>query len=750
MLRRWRAEIIGGGALLLCLIALALLLIDRRLEYSFITYRYAQNFAAGRGLTFNLSGPPILSGAVSPLYAILLATGSSLTADLPVLSNIISIVSIGAGGMALAAIFHPYGKLPALLAAGAFIMFPLLWASLGLETNLWLAFGLGGLLAYARHHGRLAAILLALMALIRLEGIILVVVVLADAFASRRPLRLTALGLYAGTVGLGMLILLSNYPPPTWLPTLPSSSVAGRLPDIIGVNILLGLGALLSALLALSWGWIAFAVLVVAGGWEARSQRPAILLAGWALFHMVTLGILQVGVYVWTFAPLAPALAAFTAMGAKLIVERVPVGRARIGGWIAASVIVFWAGGESELGLAWATPTPATDFSALAGRQPDPAMRPVAEWLRTQTSTDVVIGAREAGSLGHLSARGVVDYYGALQPELADALARGDGGWWIMHSQPDYLALSENDVQNIDGYSPIADEWFAANYQEAARFPATGNAPTMIIFQRGSPPRPMQESLINLVGYDAGLTLNGIAADFSLEPLEGGRLGLIRLEWLLPEPLTGQRIVSIRIRSGDGSVLAGLASRTVDFSRWPTRKLITTYHPIRVSEALPSGVYHVQVGVGLDANALNWQTVGRAKIPFEGATDLGGISGAHSEFGDIELIGYRVGRREAGLEALLLWRAIHAPTTDYQIVVQVIDLNGTIVAQQTVQPHGGAYPTSVWSAGEEVTDTILLDISGIPAGEYDVTVGLLAPDNSRALTLDGKDSVFVGRVNIEP
>jgi len=74
--------------------------------------------------------------------------------------------------------------------------------------------------------------------------------------------------------------------------------------------------------------------------------------------------------------------------------------------------------------------------------------------------------------------------------------------------------------------------------------------------------------------------------------------------------------------------------------------------------------------------------------------------------------------------------------------------NGAVVASQDVEPHNGAYPTSVWSPGEQVTDTIVLPVGQIPSGEYDVYVGLSTLDGAPVRTPDGKDSVFVGHISL--
>jgi hypothetical protein len=80
----------------------------------------------------------------------------------------------------------------------------------------------------------------------------------------------------------------------------------------------------------------------------------------------------------------------------------------------------------------------------------------------------------------------------------------------------------------------------------------------------------------------------------------------------------------------------------------------------------------------------------------------------------------------------------------------VRDLGGAIVTQDEFEPHGGSYPTSIWSAGEQVPDAYLLNISGVPQGTYQVYVGLFNPDNTRILALDGRDAVFVGQIDVTP
>src|SRR5574341_966319 len=106
MMRERRVEIIGGLVMVAVLLGLAAVFFDQRLADSFITYRYARNFASGAGLVYNPGQPPVLSEIVSPLYAIILAAFVPFSLDLPTVSTAIGILGTALGALALYAILR--------------------------------------------------------------------------------------------------------------------------------------------------------------------------------------------------------------------------------------------------------------------------------------------------------------------------------------------------------------------------------------------------------------------------------------------------------------------------------------------------------------------------------------------------------------------------------------------------------------------------------------------------------------------
>ncbi len=726
-----------------------LLLINRHLDRAFIAYRYAHNVAAGQGFSYN-AGEAVLSSAASPPYVLLLALGSALLPDLPLLGNLIGVLCVAGGALTLGSITrqaeHPVtGVLAALLYAS----FPAVWLLLGLETGLWLALCLLAVWLYLREWMVGAALALALATLTRPEGALLAAVLAIDLVVERRRLPPAAAGTYAGLAALGILWGQAAFTSGGPLPGLGSSAgmhdqIAGSLP--------VGLAAQGAGLMALSPLWAVTLILTIGGAFLARRQVWALILAGWAALHLTVLALVNAPATAWAYAPLIPTLTGLAALGGgglfELIarrVSRLPAVAAAIG----ALLLLIAAPARSIYRVVTTPPEQALPWAALSPTLASYDDLAAGQWLQQNIPAGAVVGSTRLGVLGYAAAsHSLIEYQGELQPDVRQAYERGDPQWWIGEYTPEVVVLSAAEYQNLDGYDFSTDPWFTGHYTQTMRIePARPGSEALLIFRRTAQPPPLSETLVNFVTYSDGLTLNRIATDFSLTPLATGQIGRVRLEWLLEEPVRDVRHVAIRIQGRDG-VSAAMLGRPLDFSAWPRRELLTTYHALPVLAVVPPGAYRVEVGVGPDPFNLTWQAIAEAKVPFSNSAFLGALSGVSARFGEVSLTGYRLARTEEGLEVLLMWKAVSQPRTDYQILIQLRDPTGTVVAQLVVQPHEGNYPTSIWSADEEVPDRYVLDISQVPGGSYEVYVGLVDPDGSRLLTTDGRDTVLVGPVNL--
>lgn len=741
-----RLEIFILLALLLVAAGLGVLLLDQRADSSFITYRYAQNLAAGRGFAYN-AGQPMLSEAVAPLYVLLLSIAAGFTSDLPLVGNVGGITAIALGALALYLIARPAGWPTATAAAAFYLLFPLLWATLGAETALWMALGLWAIWSHGRGWGNVAAILLACATLMRPEAAVLAFVLAADGVLNGRPLRPLPGGLYAGVVALGLLWMVRSVEGGALLPAPPQALNGVLLPDAIGADALAGLARFGGALWVLSPLWALALPIAACGAAGLRKERWMLPLLGWAAMHLAVLIILRAAAYIWQFAPLLPALSTLVGLGLRWVAAHIkPLLVKRVA--LALAIIAIGGAAAHTLYTLGAIPP------HPAPRWPPPFPAPVEEgyvqaalWLRDNTSPDALVGATQIGALGYLSQRPLVDYFSRLQPQIRQALARGDRLWWLGEYQPRYLVLRSPEQAELAALSAQGDLWFNRAYAEVVRFPLSSSPDEVIVLALAVEPPPLVEQLVGMVRYDDGIVLNSIATDFPLAPLEGGHMGRVRLEWLLEEPVDTARYVSIAIRGRRGMV-AALGGRVLDFQRWPTRRLITTFHTLDLAPGLAPGVYDVQVGIGADALNITWQTVAIAKIPFPEAAFVGAVAGLRAEFGDLVLLGYRLSSSSEGLEVLLMWEAARAPHADYRVLVQVRDAQGVIVAQTEAEPYDGAYPTSVWSAGERVADVRRMETGGLLPGEYTVYAGLIDPDGRRLLTADGQDAVLLGQVAI--
>lgn len=118
----------------------------------------------------------------------------------------------------------------------------------------------------------------------------------------------------------------------------------------------------------------------------------------------------------------------------------------------------------------------------------------------------------------------------------------------------------------------------------------------------------------------------------------------------------------------------------------------------------------------------------------------------NASFGDsIALLGYSLSppNLAAGqpVRVTLVWKATSRVDSDYVVFLHLLNSQGDIVAQRDGPPQDGSYPTSLWGPGEFVADEHELSIPGnLPAGVYDLAIGLYRPDSGERLPViaDGR------------
>src|SRR5581483_2296692 len=102
----------------------------------------------------------------------------------------------------------------------------------------------------------------------------------------------------------------------------------------------------------------------------------------------------------------------------------------------------------------------------------------------------------------------------------------------------------------------------------------------------------------------------------------------------------------------------------------------------------------------------------------------------------IDFLGYGLDRARLvpgeSLAVTLYWSARGRPSRDYTVFVHLLDAAGKLRAQSDGPPSDGHYPTSVWDKGEVIADRHQITLgSGLPAGTYQIEVGMYAPDTGQ-------------------
>ena len=166
-------------------------------------------------------------------------------------------------------------------------------------------------------------------------------------------------------------------------------------------------------------------------------------------------------------------------------------------------------------------------------------------------------------------------------------------------------------------------------------------------------------------------------------------------------------------------------------SLWPKDAIVASHFELRLAADIPVGQYNVAVKV---REAATGEEAGTFTLP----TAVRIIEAARSfsapemqqtvdaDFGErIRLLGYDLQSSDAVLRLRLHWRALTAMDTDYKVFVHLFDpVTEIIMAQEDVLAGSDAYPTTRWVPDEVVSDTISLQLAGVPNGTYALAVGL--------------------------
>lgn len=408
---------------------------------AFITYRFAQNLAFGRGFVFN-PGEPVL-GTSTPLYTLLLAGGYWLTRiNIPPLSNLLGVASLAGASMMFYGLGRTLDRRMALAGALLFVTNPILLASFGMETLFLLLCQMAALTAYVGGRRTVTAGLLGALVLLRYEMILFAgLIALTDWLRARRfPGWLWPAGaIVAGWLAYALL---------TFGQIIPQSALAKiaapRLPFLVGGLVIWDIYARqLPAFYFLL-------ILTVLGAYSLARTRliklvPAYrLLLAWGGLYLIAAGLVA-GSFPWYYAPLVPAVIVIVVAGItvliEMIVEIAPAGRARPLG--AATFTILMAGICILNIAAWTRA-----WVARPGTVVDPrvvAYRELADWLNANAPPGASLASFEIGAIGYFTDLYVIDLSGLISPEVQPLLDNPDRAQRLREAitifEPDFLLV---------------------------------------------------------------------------------------------------------------------------------------------------------------------------------------------------------------------------------------------------------------------------------------------------------------------
>jgi hypothetical protein len=188
---------------------------------------------------------------------------------------------------------------------------------------------------------------------------------------------------------------------------------------------------------------------------------------------------------------------------------------------------------------------------------------------------------------------------------------------------------------------------------------------------------------------------------------------------------------------------------------WQGNEIVPVQQALQLPEQLAPGRYWIEVGLydplngkrakisGSDADR---SLVGPLKMALQESTVLTDATTSDTKFGDqIALDGYRLEHNGGELAAALQLQALRHPDRDYTVFLHVEDPSGKLVAQSDAQPRDGAYPTSIWDAGEQVVSEWHIRLpDASAAGKYRLWMGLYDGQSGERLPVRASDGTVDG------
>ena len=163
-------------------------------------------------------------------------------------------------------------------------------------------------------------------------------------------------------------------------------------------------------------------------------------------------------------------------------------------------------------------------------------------------------------------------------------------------------------------------------------------------------------------------------------------------------------------------------------SEWTDGELVTDHLYVPINREHAGGRYTLLLQTGSNTVLLGTLEISGAARVFDPPQMQHEVN---AQFGDrLWLRGYTLEIDEDQMRLELVWYAQESVGEDYKVFVHVVDEQGIIIEQRDAMPRENTYPTSLWTAGEYVTDLYVLPAV---AEVFLLRVGLYLPETGMRL-----------------